>query len=282
MKINKLRFIGGQTVDFPMVGADPSGPFILKAVDGLGPPKVTVNVKQTILEGGVYQGRKADNRQVVGRIGLQPDWDVGQTPEELRVVLYSLLTPMPDQDIVMQAMSNNTVVAQVTGQISSIEPSIFTKDPEVQLTLDTFSPYLIAPSPIIESPAKTNNGGNGYFNIDNVGDAPAGFKLTLAFTAAVTSNVQISLGDAPYIKAMTLAGVDWVAGDKLVIDTRDKQKGVWRINSGSSTLHTILNSLTDQSPWLLLYGGTNHFFVNTTAFDIPPNGFEHTPRYWGV
>ncbi len=42
MKFNKIRLLGVTNVDLPIVGADPSGPYVLKSADGLGPPNRTL------------------------------------------------------------------------------------------------------------------------------------------------------------------------------------------------------------------------------------------------
>src|SRR5689334_2316445 len=100
MKIDTLRLVvGPTTVDLPVVGADPSGPFVLKGADGLGPPDIDVVIADMVQEGGVRQKKRASNRQIVALVGLNPDWSTGITPEDLRTVLYELLTPPFDAPI---------------------------------------------------------------------------------------------------------------------------------------------------------------------------------------
>lgn len=281
MKINKLRFVGGQTVDFPMKGANPSGPFILKGVDGLGPPDVVVNIAQTIQEGGVYQNRRAANRQVVARVGLQPEWDTGQTPEELRAMLYSLMTPKYGKLAQIQAMQDNTVIGQASGHVSKIDPAIFTKDPEVQITLDTTSPYLKAPALVYQAPVRFDSPPYTILTVQNDGDAPTGFWMQLPFTGSYISDLYFNDGQAGG-QGIILQGVSFAAGDKLVLDTRDGTRGVWKIPSGSANRVSLLNNLHDSSVWIQLYGGANQFVITTMAFDLPAGSFAHVPTYWGV
>src|SRR5690349_18429148 len=132
MKMDNLRFVGATNIDFPLMGADPSGPFVLKSVEGLGPPDVNVRMVQTVLEGGLYQGKRPSLRQIVALVGLQPNWDIGQSAEELRTQLYSLMTPRYGQPIVVQIMYQGVVQAQAQGQVSRMEAALFSKDPAVQ------------------------------------------------------------------------------------------------------------------------------------------------------
>ena len=83
MTMEMIRLIGASSVEFPILGAEASGPFVLKSADGLGPPKVGVRMAKTVLEKAIYLGKSPDLRQIVCLVGLQPNWDVGQTPQEL-------------------------------------------------------------------------------------------------------------------------------------------------------------------------------------------------------
>lgn len=280
MKFNKNRLVGASNVDLPVVGADPSGPFILKSVDGLGPPEVDVSIANTVQEGGVYQGRRPRNRQHTLRVGLQPEWDIGQTAEELRTTLYGLLTPPYGNMVLHQIMQDNVVVSQASGHISKFETAIFTKDPEVQITLDCTHPYLLAPALVSQNPAKTASAGQTLFDVVNTGTAPSGFKLEIVFTGAFAGPLQIA-DDSPQGQYMEISGA-WVGGDKLTVDTRPGLRGVWKTPSGSSVAFSILNNLSGSSPWLALHGSNNELRINTTLFDWTGLGFSHTPAYWGV
>lgn len=280
MKWNKLRFVGTTNVDLPLQGADPSGPYVLKSVDGLGPPERDVFLARTIQEGGVRQGTRSRNRSVVPIIGLQPEWDTGQTAEELRSELYGLIAPPFGQPLIAQVMLGNTVIAQCRGDISRFEAAMFTSDPAVQMTLDCDYPYLLSPTVLSQFPAKTVVSGKTAIDIANPGDAPAGFWLSLTLQSAQSGPLVIS-EDSILGRSMTIGGT-WGAGDTLTIDTRAGQRGVWRKASGSSNRVSVLGDLTGDSPWLQLHKGPNRLLVNNLAFDWAGSGFQHTIAYWGV
>ena len=59
MKMNMIRLIGAASVDLPILGADPSGPFVLKSAEGLGPPEINVRLAKTVLEKALYHAKRA-------------------------------------------------------------------------------------------------------------------------------------------------------------------------------------------------------------------------------
>lgn len=280
MNINKIRLLGVTNVDFPIIGADPSGPYVLKSADGLGPPERDVFLARTVQEGGVRQGSRTRDRQVVLLVGLQPEWDIGQTSEELRSELYGLLTPPYNLPVGLQLMLGDTVMGVAQGDISRFETAIFTKDPQVQITVDCDYPYFLAPAIEYQYPTKTVVGGKTAFDVANEGTAPAGFWLKLVLQETVGGSLILSDNHA-FGQKMEIGGT-WAAGDILEIDTRAGQRGIWKIESGTTTRKSALNDLTPSSPWMQLHKGPNRLLLNRLAFDWEGNGFGHTPAFWGV
>lgn len=279
MKFTQIRLIGASTVDLPLVGLLPSNPYILKAADGLGPVEVDVSITNTLTQGGVYQGRRPQLREVVLRVGVNPGWHVGQTAEQLRTTLYGLLTPKYGNPVRMQLMDGTIALTQNDCYVKKFEVAIFSKDPEVQITLGFAQPYLLSPTVSFLSPAKTISGGYTNFDIVNPGTAPSGFQLFMEFTAATGATLQLS-DDNPFGEMLSLTK-SFAVGDKLRIDTRAGQRGIWKTPAGGSE-NSIINALNPTTDWLQLSGGTNHLKINNTAFDWYISGVVYTPAYWGV
>ena len=280
MKWDKLRLVGATNVDLPVLGADPSGPFILKGVDGLDPPPVDVAFARARGQRGVRQKRTPQYRQIVAEIGLQPDYNTGQTSADLRNTLYGLLTPKYDQMVKAQIMLGTSVIAEAQGDISNLEASIFTKDPEVQASLDCDSAYLIAPTAINQLPTRSIVSGQTALDITNPGDAPTGFYIRFTLQETLSGSLRLS-EDSAFGRTIEISGPH-AAGDTILIDTRPGQRKVSRIPSGQSGEVSILNNVVEGSPWLMLHGGANRLLLNATLFDWYSQGFTHTPMYWGV
>ena len=177
MKFTKIRLVGASNIDLPLAGDMVPGPFILKGVDGLGPPPVSVNMGSNTSDGWIYQNRKAQNRSVSIDIQLRPDWESGQRASDLRSILYGLLTPKYGQLVKLELWNNATLVAQTQGHISNLQPSIFSRETVVQVVLECTSAYLDHPNLISVIPTESIVQSSTLFTINNIGDAPSGFKF---------------------------------------------------------------------------------------------------------
>src|SRR4051794_8917947 len=105
MKFTKLRMTGLNVLDLPVVEALLTDKYLLKSVDGLGPPEVDVSIAPTLNGPGVYKGRRPQSRQIVALIGLNPDYNDGETASDLRSALYGMLTPGAKDYISVEIMN---------------------------------------------------------------------------------------------------------------------------------------------------------------------------------
>lgn len=284
MKMDTLRFVvGTTTVDLPLLGSGTPGPFVLKSAEGLGPTEINVRLARTVLDYGLYQGKSAALRQVVALVGLEPDWSTGQTPETLRTQLYSLLTPAFGHMVRMEIVYREVVQAYVDCQASRFETALFSKDPAVQITFECAHPYFQAPNTLFQTPAqREQNTTTRAFTVDNPGTAPSGFIAGFVLRANVGTTLTLT-DDHPWGQRIQIDGINWVAGDRLIIDTRPGARGIMR-GPGGGALVSVLNNLNSpQSTWLELHAGANTFRLNTAAFDWDTTyKFQHVPAYLGV
>jgi hypothetical protein len=278
MIVTKIRTVGPTFTDFPFVGVAAEGPYLLKGADGLGP------VEADVLSNGE---RRPHQRQIVLLIGLKPSWNDGQTSEQLRNALYGLMTPIGGGLISCQLMNNDTVVAEVEGQVSKMEIGVFTKDPEVQVTIDCLGAtksYFLAPNEVSTIPSYSG----GAFNLNNLGDAPSGFQLTLKLNENVGDG-GVSLINNQNVNAIQKMHLDgpFSANDTIQIDTRVGTKNVLWAELGDFSYTSILGKLGTTDPWIQLHGGYNVLHLTKTGppetyLDADILSFKYTPAYWGV
>lgn len=265
MQINKIRLNGGVDVDLPIIGATLSDTYLLKGADGLGPVD-----QNTVFLNGVYQGKKPSDRQIVLRVGLNANYGLNQTPEQLRSTLYGLLTLRPKKMLQVQFMYGNVVVGWTEGKIDKLEPVLFSKETEVQLTISCTDAYLYAPFATMPNIATTSQ-----FTIPYEGTAEAGFRMEIEFTASIPD---FAIYDQNNPDTTMEIETPFVPGDKLIIDTR---KGVRSILvDGGLDITNKIGALSQVSEWLELYPGDNEFAVNQSAFEWV--SFEYVAKYSGV
>lgn len=268
MYFTKLQLIGLSTVNLPIVDALPTDPYILTNAEGLGPPEVDVSIQNTLNAGGFYQGRRPQSREIVLRVGLNPDFGIGQTAADLRTELYGLLTPGYLDNVTVRIMDVTTVLATTVGYIKKLEIVPFNAEPEVQITIACVEQYLQAPSFLYVAPDSKSAP-----VIDNTGTAPAGFRMEITFTSNVTN---WTLSHASGAK-MELT-YSFLSGDILTIDTRPGYRGIW-LKRGLSTTN-IIYALSADSIWFMLHGGENTFATSSSAFNW--GDVYYRPQYWGV
>ena len=269
MKFTKVRLNGLTVVDLPIEGALPSDKYILKGIDGAGPPDLDVALGDTLFGDAVFQGRQAQGRELVGLVGLNPDFGSSETAADLRANLYGMITPGYGESIVVQFMNVDTVVAETTGYVRRLEINPFSKDPEVQLTIACIERQLVAPDVIFLEPASKSDP-----EILNEGTAPAGFHMELSLTSAESL---WSLTDIFGTYEMTFV-YDFEVGDLLEIDTRPGHRGVWVTRS--AVRKNIIWTMTPESVWFMLHGGNNVFQTSSDLFNW--GDVYYQPRFWGI
>lgn len=282
MKMDGLRIVGGGSVDLPLLSSDVPGPFALRSAEGLGPTEVTVRMSRRGQEISAYHGKTSATRQITALVSLMPDWYAGQTPEELRTELYSLMNPRYGQMLRCEIMYEGEVQGYVEGQISKFETALFAKDPAVLIVIDCNYPYILAPESITTAPSTYSVGGIRGFEVYNEGTAPSGFIMGFSLTTTKTGTL-ILADENPLGQKMHFEGPTWTAGSRIIIDTRPGSRGAWIYTAPETKLSLLPFIKADISQWLQLHYGSNHLTINASGFNWDSeHQFTHHPEYLGV
>lgn len=269
-----VRLSGLTDIELPIYGIKPSDPYQVTSIAGLGPPELEVLIAENHAPGGIYINRRAQGREPVIRIGLNPDYKTGQTVADLRYALYGLLSPgvdPRDQSVKLYLVQNNVPRVLTTGYIKRIEIVPFNKNPEVQLTMTCLSPYLEEPEfTILTDLIPASNA----WTINNAGLAPTGVAFEIEILTPI-SIFSISIDNSTKMDFVA----DFQIGDKLIVNTNEAQRFVGLDRGGNYV--SYLGILTADSDWLTLHGGV-HTLRTSPISEFTWRKFEYKAQYWGI
>jgi len=286
MKYTKIRLTGLESTDLVLQGASHDDLFICKGVDGLGPPEIDVSIAQMLDGGGYFQNKVPKNKQIIARIGLNPTWavELGTTVSDLREMLYGMLTGGYTGDRVAVILMDvdpdtfdETEICRIYGYVSKFEIVPFSKDPQVQITIECLSPWYEALNPVFPTLGTMSKTAP---NILNVGNGPTGFKMKFTFAG-------LGGGGIPTYEIETQGGLkhmlftppwNFVNGDYIEFSTvsGDRYATIYH----GAVAQNALAWLSSDSDWLQLYGGMNILSMSSNLFNW--NNIEFVPRWWGV
>lgn len=125
-----------RTTDFNLSTSE----YIIRGIDGLGPvANDLASTKISFESFDSYLGARATPRNVLVRMGFAPNYGNGGSASTLRRSLYTYFTPgMP---ITMQFTDTVLGVYEIDGVVETHEPSIFTREPEVTISIMCYDPY---------------------------------------------------------------------------------------------------------------------------------------------
>lgn len=280
LDFNAVRLSGLSDVDLRIGYASPSDLFILQGIDGMGPSDINVSISNTLNQGGVFQNKTNQLKQPVIRIGLNPDFSSGMTAADLRDILYGLLSNGTDDKVIMKLVklnSSGTFVseaARVEGWVSKFEEVPFSKDPQVQITLECIDPMWKAPAEV----TATVSGTLPTITVTNQGKAAAGFYMKVTFNANLSS-WQLTKGTKKmlwtYENGAGSLFSTWILEFSTVPGNRYA-----RLDTGGGVIVNMLSDLSWDSDWLQLAPGVNSFTSSSSSITV--NSFKYTPKYWGV
>jgi hypothetical protein len=245
--------------ELPLLGSGPStDPIQIRQITGLGPVKASVNTSPYgSIDGESYIGSSVGKRNIVLTLGLNPDW-INQSMSSLREQLYAYF--MSKQMVTLRFFSDTIPTCEIIGYVESFEPNIFSKDPEIQISIICPMPDFIA----VDIITVTGVVGDGTTDTDitYVGTVPTGFVLEVVSSVANTAytgsllivnktpfpqilNIQATIDSTKFFKLSTIRG----------------QKYVQNIVIIDGVITNLLNQISPEMMWPQLEPGLNEFGV---------------------
>jgi len=262
----------GTTLALPL--QDSSAGFVVQDIAGLDPVKSTiVRSKFAQIDGTKRQASSREDRNIVFKVGFAPDFAT-QDIRSLRNYLYQYL--MPKSVVLLKFYMDGVLFVQTSAEVESCEAPLFSKEPEVAISLIGFDPDFSAPASVVV-------GGNTVSTtteqaITYPGSSPVGFKFRLYPNRTLTAFTMYNRTPGGVTYALNFVG-NLASGNVLAIDTISGAKGAWQTVAGVE--NSVLYTVSPSSTWLNLFPGVNNIRVAASGLAIPFT-IEYLAKYGGL
>jgi hypothetical protein len=256
--------------ELPLGGFMPNDdPVQIRDIQGLGPVKAEISSTQSgTSRGEVPTGSSVGKRNIVLVLGLNPDW-IDQTVSSLRQQLYAYF--MPQIWCKLRFFSDDMPTVDIEGYTESVEPNIFSLDPEIQVSIICHKPdFIEADATSIEGVV---DDGTTEYVFDYIGNVSTGFELRVVQTVDNPSysgdlTLTVKSPEKPQVVEVEDITIDGTKYFKL--STIRGNKRVQNVAVADGTITNQLSKLTDDSVWPQLEPGEN---VITLAGAEPGQGW---------
>ena len=246
----------------------------IEDIDGLGPVKTNIATSQSATSpGGTYQSSRRDMRNILLKLGLEPDYSV-EDVQSLRERVYNYF--MTDEHVKLRFIDSLPRTVDIEGRVESCEPDIFSKEPVVNVSILCFKPDFINTTTLELEGASVNDSVETL--VAYPGTAKAGVVFTINIDRTVSEITIYHRAPDDTIKTFELSA-SLALGDIVTISSIPNDKYVRRNRLGTVT--SLLNGRGSNSDWIQLSKGNNYIRVYITGDPIDYS-MDYTPRYGGL
>lgn len=250
-------------------------PYNVKYIFGLDADEI-IPTYYGASEDSTFYNLSLTKREIVVRIGLNPNFTQNQSYSDLRDALYKMIASSRTGKISLYFQNGVDVIAVISGFVSKFESPHFEKTQQVQLTINCVDPMLKALEPIDMvltglDPAET-------VIEDVLSTAPHGFKFKMDIVDDIDSIIITDPNDDTWSFEIIPAN-GFVTFDILNFSSEYNKKKLY-ITRGENTIQ-LADVITPGSIWPIIFPGENTFsFTNPTA--LVWNKITYFPTYWGI
>lgn len=218
--LTQIDVLSDNAFELPILGVTPKSSLLIQKVTGLNPPDRSLFIGDYSQDGGIYQGRRVGNRNVVFTINLNPNPASGESVSGLREALYkAFIDPQIDGDY-LKLLLHDEAGRQIylVGYTEKFETDIFAVDTMCQISMICPDPYLRDNVDTI----LTHPTGWVQVPFTYQGSAETGFMVRIYVTGACTEITLYNNG-----KVMQLVNpAGYHVGDIIIINTVRGQRGI--------------------------------------------------------
>lgn len=254
------------TLHLPVSDEPTINPIQIRNIEGLGPVSADVaSLPFGSIDGEAYLGSTVGRRNIVITVGLNPDWE-DQTVASLRQLLYTYFMPKLGVTIVFESLHLPRV--SIFGIVESMEPVIFSRDPEIQISILNHDPDFIKTTPDVVTGVIGNKASPfSPVVIDYPGTVQTGVLLKLSKAPAVAAYIgdiqfKNTWGGTP--EEFSMLGSRLEATRATLISSVPKNKFV-KADPYIGTNPDLFRYVFDTSKWPRLQLGANNIIVTGSA-----------------
>lgn len=258
---------------------DISNGYVVKDIDGLGPVKATIVSSDFAgVDGQQEQASSREIRNVTIKLGYAPNFGINETVRVLRSRLYDFF--MTATKVTLTFYMADGLEVKTTGTVESCEPAIFSREPEMDISIICFDPDFIDTELTSISGVFTTTDTTPHV-IQVNGSSKTGLT-SLSFTAAKAMSDFTIYHTTPSGDVQTmLVSVPLLVGDVINLSSIKRQKSITLTRSGVTT--SILWAVSPQSIWVLLEPGVNQLYLNgSSTGPSSPVLVQYNNRYGGL
>lgn len=293
----------GETIKLELTRPATSG-FAIEFIDGLGPPKGTINTTEiSTSDGGVFASSRLSQRNIV--LGLIFIENRAESIERLRHKSYKFF---PVKKKLRFQIETDTRTAVIEGYVESNEPDIFTNRAGCTISIICPNPYFSSVDGNIvtefsgieytfEFPFSNESLTRNMIEMGTIlnentkvityrGDGEVGITIRAVVLGEVENINFFNLDtrESMHVDTAKIASVTGAAlseGDEIIITTGKNEKAIKLIRDGESI--NILNCLDRGSSWFALTKGDNVFAYTCDVGQLSLQvSIEHKVIYEGV
>lgn len=233
----------------------------VRNINGLDPVKASVSTSPFgAVDGASYTGSSVLTRNIVLTLHPNPDWKTW-TFEALRQLLYSYFMPKRATRLVFYSDDMDPV--EISGIVESVEVNMFSKDPELIISIICPDPYFTSVEPIIITGSSVRSGGAPVV-IHYDGTIEAGINVKLNFVSGPSpTGIVVQVEDPAVTSLSAVASV--TASMYFEMSSVPTKKFAQNVDTNTGVITNLLSKsvIKDGSAWPMLDPGENEFLVIT-------------------
>lgn len=227
--------------------------FGVRDIQGLAAVKAEVNtVPFGSVDGAYHTGSSLPLRNIVFQMGFNPDW-TEWTVAKLRRRLDDYFTPKSPIRLVFESETLPDV--EISGIVESNEPTLFSKDPESQISIICPEPDFVSITPIVVEGSSSTGPEDIVYN----GSVPSGFNLEIRHDSGSPTLIDILIN---YIETLGFSIAETVDATKSIeLNTIPGNKYIRHMDIPGPTYTSILGAVQSNPIWPVLRPGPQQFTI---------------------